>query len=467
MRPRLPAVTVLLLAASGLAAGAAASHPAPRVLTGFVAAEICSTTFLAGQDPERTARAIIAAMPGAGLLAAGLDIAVDRAARRVTVRWLGLAASEARARDGLGCLIDTGPGAVDDTPPAEERLPPPRLPEIAGPAVVAPATPALAAALDAAFAEPGGRVRQTAAVVVVKDGRIIAERYAEGIGIATPLHGWSMTKSVTSALLGILVRQGKLQLDQPAPIAAWRSPGDARGAITIRQLQRHTSGLALGSSLAATAASAFEPVNAMKYVARDRAAFAAAATLATPPGTAWTYSDGNTVLLARIIRDASGGTAAEVLRFARRELFAPLGMRHVTLEVDATGTPEGSSQMFAPARDWARFGLLYLNDGVVGGQRILPPGWVADAATPTPGAFVGIGAGLWTNQGDSEGARKRIAFGMPADAIHARGQFGQYVVIIPSQRMVVVRLGTASSGGDPEGVSQLVAAVIAATRDGS
>ena len=153
-----------------------------------------------------------------------------------------------------------------------------------------------------------------------------------------------------------------------------------------------------------------------------------------------------------------------MLRFARSELFGPLGMRHVTLEFDGAGTPEGSSQMLAPARDWARFGMLYLDDGVVGGTRILPEGWVTYSAAPTPNAFVGYGAGFWTNLGDSMGAHYRIEHGWPRDAFLAKGSIGQYVIVIPSQRLIIVRLGrTVNWPLNADGVSQLVGDVVAAT----
>ena len=138
-------------------------------------------------------------------------------------------------------------------------------------------------------------------------------------------------------------------------------------------------------------------------------------------------------------------------------------MRHVTLEFDAVGTPIGSSHMLASARDWARFGLLYLNDGVVGGERLLPPGWVDYSAAPTPGSErFGYAAGFWTNRGDGEGQRYRIARGIPADAFFARGANGQYIIIVPSQRLVVARFGAAfTERDDMDVVARLVADVIA------
>jgi CubicO group peptidase (beta-lactamase class C family) len=138
-------------------------------------------------------------------------------------------------------------------------------------------------------------------------------------------------------------------------------------------------------------------------------------------------------------------------------------MRNVSLEFDATGTPEGSSQMLAPARDWARFGLLYLNDGVVGGRRILPEGWVEYSASLTSSAWAGMGAGFWTNRGDSKGSRFRSRLGMPRDAFFASGVLGQYVIVVPSERLVIARFGISGNQYDIEGVSRLVADVIAAT----
>ena len=153
-----------------------------------------------------------------------------------------------------------------------------------------------------------------------------------------------------------------------------------------------------------------------------------------------------------------------MMRFARQELFDPLGMRNVALEFDASGNAEGSSQMLASARDWARFGQLYLNDGMAGGKRILPEGWVKYSATPTPNAWVGQGAGFWTNLGDSFGATYRTERGWPRDAFFAKGTIGQYVIIVPSERLVIVRLGR-SPNWPPEadGVFDLVRDVVAAT----
>jgi CubicO group peptidase (beta-lactamase class C family) len=464
-RPKLIITLAATTALSALALGIARAHDLPKVATGFVANVVCSETFVSGQDPERIFADTTAAMPGARLITWAMDYNVDRVAKDVTVTLFGLGTSHAVYRGELGCYLDHGEPATEVTVPADTKARPALLPEIAGPAVVQPATPQLAEALDRAFAEPKTPpFRRTRAIVVVKDGRVIAERYADGYGIDTPILGFSATKSVTSALIGILVRQNKLALDKPAPVAAWQSDDDPRHAITVDQLLRHTAGLALGSSLEASLGAALEPVNRMKFMERDMAAYAESTALATTPGNTWNYSDGNSIILSHLIRQATGGHPADVLRFARSELFEPLGMHNVTLEFDGAGTPEGSSQLLASARDWARFGLLYLNDGVVGGQRILPEGWVNYSASPTPGGWVGIGAGFWTNRGDSFGANYRATRGMPRDAFFAKGTIGQYVIIVPSERLVIVRLGRSPNWpAEADGVFQLVSDVIAAT----
>jgi CubicO group peptidase (beta-lactamase class C family) len=464
MTKRMILTLVAVAVIGALALSVARARDVPKVATGFVANVLCSSAFISGLDPQRVFAETTAAMAGAGLISWALEYRLDRAKQDVTVTLLGIGRSRAVYRGALGCVLDQGAPIVEASARARNDTPV-LLPDIAGPAVVAPQDAWLAAALDRAFAEPDAPpFKRTKAVVVVKDGRVIAERYAEGVGIDTPILGFSATKSVMAALTGILVRKGMLALDRPAPVAAWRNSDDPRRAITVDQLLRHTAGLDLGSSLSASLAAALEPVNRMKFMENDMAAFAEATHLATPPGSAWNYHDGNYLILSHLIRNAVGGTPTDVLRFAREELFGPVGMRHVVMQFDGAGTPEGSSQMLASARDWARFGLLYLNDGVVGGKRILPEGWVDYSASPTPNAWVGCGAGFWTNRGDSYGATYRIAHGWPRDAFFAKGTIGQYVIVIPGEHLVIARFGTTVNWPlDADGVSQLVSDVVAST----
>ncbi len=451
-------IMVLLLA--GLAVALAIRRPdrmldqGLRVGAAVVAQTLCSEVFVAGLDPARVEAEELA--PQAGLLRR-LRVDVDRRHRRVTASWGGHFASVASVsgtRPDLGCGLGAAPapGAARAARAAEADAVVPSE----GP-VVAPATEGLRLALDRAFAEPHPRrPRHVRAIVIYRDGRLVAERYAAGIGPETRLLGYSLSKSAINAMLGVLVRDGRLQVTERAPIAAWASPRDPRHAITIEQLMRMTSGLALEES-----DSGFDPVSRMLFLEPDMAAFASRAPLKAPPGTAWEYTSGNTLLLSSIIRDAVGGHAADVLAWARRELFTPLGMHHVTIEFDAAGTPIGSTRVLASARDWARLGQLYLDDGECGGRRILPPGWVRFSTTPTLASD--YGAGFWVNAGAAPHARGRVRAGMPGDSFFGSGLFGQRLVVIPSQRLVIARLGATVDPPDfdIEGLERLVTDVIA------
>jgi CubicO group peptidase (beta-lactamase class C family) len=200
----------------------------------------------------------------------------------------------------------------------------------------------------------------------------------------------------------------------------------------------------------------------MVYLHDDMAGAVVNAKVLAPPGTRWAYSSATTQLLARIIRDATGGPE-QSLAFAWRELFNPLGMRHVTLEFDGSGTLQGSTYMLASARDWARFGVLFVNDGIVGGKRLLHEDWVDFSAGATLDSD--YAAGFWTNRSKHPRAKGRIQLGIPRDAFFASGDLGQRIVIMPTQRLVVVRLGdSVDPTGDIRGLGRLVKEVIAAVQ---
>lgn len=429
------AIALRLLAATiavaSIAAVAYRPDKAIRTATGVTAMTLCSDVFVSRLDPAVVFAQAIAARPGGlGRLAGHMHYRVDHGSRQVSVDYRGHFANRAIYRDGLGCLLLQGPGSIDASLPAESAWPVPLLPEIAGPQIIVPTDPRLRAALDHVFAEPDQPPhRWLRSVVVLKDGKVIAERYAAGIGVDTPLLGYSASKSVISSLVGILVRRGRLKIDEPAPVAAWQDASDPRHAITLDNLLRITSGLAIAQT-----GSGFDPASRMLYTERDMAAFAASQPLVRPLGTRFDYSDASTLIVSRIVRDAAGGHAADVLGFARRELFAPLGMRSAMLQVDSTGTPVGSTSILASAPDWAKLGELYSRDGVVGGHRILPEGWVRYSATPTLGSD--YGAGFWTAAGPDFSHD-----GIPREMLFASGQFGQRVYIIPSRDVVIVRFG--------------------------
>ena len=461
---RFPCATLLTAAAALLLTGCGHMSPgrAAQVSTGYIAQQLCSAVFVAGRDPESYYH--IAIEPLGGSMAFLMHHSIDREHAEVRATIAGMAESRSIYRPPFGCVNATDTTLTGTSTPAlarEVAAAAPLLPPVAGPAVVRTTSPAIAAALDSMFEESTqGPHRNTQAVVVIHQDKIIAERYAPGVGIDTPLVGWSATKSVTNAMLGILVLQGKLDMNAPAPIAAWADPKDPRHAITPDQLLRMNSGLDMGQTLHDV--SPFDPAAQMLFIDQDMAASAERAPLAYAPGTHWNYTDPNTLLLSRMVRDAVGGDMASTYRFVNRELFDKLGMQHATLEFDAAGTPVGASQMWASARDWATFGLLYLHDGVIGGERILPAGWVDYSARQTPGSeYVGYAAGFWTNRGSGFGAEYRTKAGIPADAFMARGSYGQYVVIIPSEQLIVARFGPAwTPRDDMDRVASLTRTVI-------
>lgn len=429
-----------------------------RVATGYVAHTICVKTFVSGLDPQ-TVFAEVSDRSGIRLLRDVLGFRLDRSEKTADASTLGLFRSRAVFHEGFGCVEQHGPVPPyllrSDLDALKIPKTPPLLPAIAGPAVVEPSNPALKAALDHAFEEPPEPpFRRTKAVVVVHNGQVIAERYAAGIGVDTPLLGFSMTKSVVNALIGVLTQQGLVTPSMPAPIPEWHGTEDPRREIEVEHLMRMTSGLDLDETN-----SGFDRSSQM-FLEDDTAAYAVGARMIAPPGKRWRYSSPTTQILARIVRDAAGGPE-QTLALAWRELFNPLGMRNVTLEIDGAGTLQGSTWMLASARDWAKFGLLYLNDGVVGGKRILHEDWVDFCAAAT--LDTDYAAGFWTNRSEHPNAKGRVRLGMPRDSFFASGDLGQRIVIMPSQHLVVVRLGdSVDPTGDIRGLGRLVKEVMAA-----
>jgi CubicO group peptidase (beta-lactamase class C family) len=283
--------------------------------------------------------------------------------------------------------------------------------------------------------QPAQRPRFVKAIVIVKDGRVVAERYAQGFTLDTPLLSYSVAKSFTNALLGILVQQGRLRIDQHIGAPEWQQSGDSRAALTIDDLLRMDSGID-----AAETGTGFDPVSQMLYGKDDMAAFAASFPSKEPPRTEWEYTSANTILLDRLLGTTVGGGAPGLRAFADKELYAPLYMDHVTMEFDGAGTFVGSAHVYATARDYGRLGQLFLNDGIApDGQRMLPEHWVEYSRRSTLGAP--YGAGFWTNDGPSRPAARRVASGFPKDGFFASGNRGQRIYIVPSEHLIVARFG--------------------------
>lgn len=424
MRRLLPALLALLLVA--VAAAAWLLEDLAGLGSAFTAKYLCSQVFVADRAAEAVAREDLPAFRSAIL--DRVRWRLDRAGQRVQADLLGLGRRLARHRPGLGCSLALA------GPPAD--VPPPQPPAPSAPFTEAATPPALARVVEAAFAEPDPRrPRRTRAVLILQHGRLLAERYAPGFDATTRFPGWSMSKSVLNALLGILVAEGRLALDDPIPVPEWSAAGDPRRAITLRHLLQMSSGLAFDEDYD----NPRSDVIRMLYGRRDSAAYAAAKPLVSTPGSRFSYSTGTSAILSRLVAD----TAPEPWpHFAQRALFAPLGMASAVIEPDSAGTPGLASSVWARARDWGRFGQLYLQDGVWQGRRLLPEGWVAFSRTPAPAdPLREYGAHFWIRvpHPDRLGAGRPHL--VPADAFHAAGHGAQYVSILPSQGLVVVRLG--------------------------
>jgi len=418
---------------------------------GYKAKILCSGVFVSQRDTQALLSEDLSYPPTLGMV----STKINYEDRSVTASTYGLMKRRAIYREGLGSTLVTD-SAEDDILAQPVALPPllPEYPE----SVPWPTGDKMAdydilsnvdmellqRAVDNAFTEPNPRrLRRTRAVVIVYDGRLLAERYSPGITKDTPLIGWSMTKSVTNALVGILVNKGNLSVSKPVPVPEWRAADDFRSTITLDHLLRMSSGLKFVEEYEDNPVS---DVNIMLFLKPDAAAYAASMPAEARPDEKWSYSSGTTNIISRMIRHTLGNQE-DYVAFPRQALFNRIGMRSAVMEMDASGTYIGSSFMYATARDWARFGLLYLQDGIWEGERILPEGWVKYSTTPTPKAPKGqYGAHFWLNRGDPENPGNRPFPRLPQDLYLAWGYQEQQTIIIPSRRLVLVRLGMTHQG---------------------
>jgi CubicO group peptidase (beta-lactamase class C family) len=280
-------------------------------------------------------------------------------------------------------------------------------------------------------------VPDTRALLVVQGGKLVVERYAPGFDARSRFRSWSAGKSLVNAWVGILVRDGRVSLDEPLDARAWRARADdPRRAITVRQALQMTTGL--DNADGDESASSFVADLLFGRNAGDTALAAADVALSHEPGTHWAYSTGTTQLLARLVADRAG---EDWRSFVARELSAPLGMQSLLIEADRADTPLVGAFVWASAQDWARLGLLYLRDGMWEGRRILPAGWVDFTRTPAAVAGNGTyGAHFWVS--GTPGPEQYENFGARGiDAFEMNGSAGQLVVIVPARDLVVVRLG--------------------------
>ncbi len=398
-----------------------------QVGTGIGAKLACSGRYLSGFDAQQVAADIASYSAAADLLA----INYDDVEMSASASLFGLGSTKAKFRPGLGCtLVRAGSEQLDDivVPTLVESLEPwPRG------SMVNSLDKSMQSQLATVLAQDNAENLQTRALLVVRNGNIIAEAYVEGFSPQTPLMGWSMGKSLSAIMLGHLAYVDKLAMDEANLFAEWS--GDDRRNITLQQLLQMSSGLDFSEVYAPGS-----DATRMLFVEASASGVAKASALIHPPGTHFSYSSGTANLLSEVFVNRTGGTQAAVDTL-HKEILAPMAMAHTTLELDASGVFMGSSNIYSSTRDWARLGLLLLQKGELNGHRIVSEQWVMQATSRNSSDNErAYGYQVWLNQGD-----KALRWpDLPADAYAFTGNRGQRVMIIPSLQTLIVRMGWSS-----------------------
>jgi CubicO group peptidase (beta-lactamase class C family) len=389
------------------------------IITGYAAKNLASDVFVSGREP-----ADVEALDLHFSFIKFTRNRVDFENHTVTSRFLW-SKSTALYRDGYGVTLLRGRNA-------KERLLAQKFPEVhnvPGPETLSSGDSALTARLEpvarALVDDHAYNGTPFAFIVVHKDG-VVAERYRKGITAGTRLLSWSMGKSFTNAIVGIMVGDGLVDIHAPMDIPQWQ--GDGRAAITLSDLMQMQSGLEWNENYGTRS-----DVNLMLHREEDMGLFALSKPLMVKPGTHWYYSSGSTNIIMRYLRGRFASDA-EFLNYIHERLFDPLGIDNPCFEPDMSGTPVGSSYLYATARDFARLGHLYLHDGCLGEERILPEHWVEYTTTPASDSKDGYGACFWLNRAGAYPSA-------PEDMYSCQGHDGQMIFIIPSKELVVVVLG--------------------------
>ncbi len=389
----------------------------------YTARIVCSNVFNAGRDVETIRRDDLVAQGHPVFNYMKID--VDAVNRRVKASLFGVFA-ERRAQyvEGRGCVNVFEDTVIDHptAPPTPSTKPDALWPE-GEKAQLSDNARLRAATSDPALLGPGFR-----ALVVVHDGRIVGETYGQGFGPSTPLQGWSMTKTANAALVGMAIGDGKLSLDRKNLFAQWA--GDARMQISVADLMAMSGGLEWNEDEGTITDPARE-----QFLTSDAAAYAISRPLVRPPGAKFHYSSGEADLLTRLWMNAVGEAARS---YPQERLFKPLGMTSAVLESDPVGLFLGDGYLFANAHDWARFGEFLRLGGAWNGQQLLPAGFVDYMTSPSPVSDEGHGpvygrGQVWLAKGQE--------FDLPDDTFMLQGHWRQVIAVIPSRKLVILRMG--------------------------
>lgn len=408
--------------------------PRLPIITAFAAKGMCSSVFLAEKSPERVSAEDLSFFP--------ISLAkfkIDYEEKSVTATVFGLGKRKVVFREGLGAVI------VLDKPEEELRadsfnIPDPGYSQDTIPWPLGDVMPGSLPAgvdydklnniLDEAVDAPGIEpFKKTLGVAVIYDNVLVGEEYLEGYDEFTKFHGWSMTKTVTGALAGALVMEGKLDMKAPTGIAEWA--GDHRKNITVENIFHMSSGLDWIENYFT-----ISDATVMLMQSDDMFASVIACEAAHEPGSYWNYSSGDANLLSGLIRRSIGDDDA-YHGYAYSRLFHRIGMLNTVVETDANGLFVASSFSYGSTRDWARFGLLFLNNGIFEGDTVLAPEWIKYMKTAAPASNGTYAGTFWLKEPKVENELKDV----PDDLFFADGFLGQRVYIIPSKKLVVVRMG--------------------------
>lgn len=418
---------VIALIALALAIIVVLNYPRLNIITGFAAKSVCSCTFEAGRDLE----SIEAGDNDFDPVFYAKNV-IDFEEKSVTSTVFGLKKRKAVYREGVGCVLVPNDAIELEKHQPNRKFSTVNLPYPFGNIPSKDTVfqevnySLLEKAVNNAFDQGTEKIKRTRAVVVVYNNKIIAEKYAPGFDKDTKLLGWSMTKSITSAVLGILEKQGKISLNQTNLFTEWEN--DERSKITLNNLLQMNSGLEWNEDY-----NTISDVTKMLFLDTDMSTMQLNKQFAGEPNNSWNYSSGTSNLLSKFIRNQFK-THQEYLDFWYAALIDKIGMHSMVIETDVAGNYVGSSYGWATPRDWAKFGLLYLNNGIWNGEQILNETWVNYTKQPTNGSNGQYGAHFWLNAGG-------VYPNVPKDLYSCNGYQGQHVFIIPSKNVVIVRMG--------------------------
>ena len=396
-------------------------YPKLEIVSGYNAKILCSCLFVSEMDQAKAEAEDL----GFSLLWLASNT-VDINKKTIKTNVWGMHPKTAIYREGLGCTLvnyqkdnvfSTTQLNTDHLIYTRDIWP---ESEIKG-------NPKMQIAINKAF-DDGAKnpVYRTRAVVVVKDGKIIGERYGKAFSKDSKLLGWSMTKSITSAMAGILAKDGFWDPSDPMPVQAWTA--DDRKNITLKQVLQQTTGLHWEEDYANVSTA-----TKMLYSTDNMGKYAASQDWESQPGSVWEYSSGNSNILAETM-DQAFDNNGEYLEFPHKALFAPIGARNFVIETDATNHYVGSSYGYAPGRDWAKVGLLYLNMGNWFGNQIIDSTWVKESLVPVAESSGKYGYQFWLNYGSTFENYSENAYWM-------NGFQGQQVSVHPEDNLVIVRIG--------------------------